>query len=161
MQSFTCTALLGIPLGGFQFHAPGCHGLWLLFPKHCAHLRPTILRSLNPRGTSSSGLGCSAFARHYWRNHFVFFSWGYWDVSLHPVSLSWTMNSSNYNRRLKRLGCPIRRFTDQRLLAAPRDLSQLATSFIASWHQGIHHKPLVAWSNIYSKRLVRNVFELS
>src|SRR5437899_964589 len=28
--------------------------------------------------------------------------------------------------------------------AAPRGLSQLTTSFIASWHQGIHHKPLVA-----------------
>ena len=28
--------------------------------------------------------------------------------------------------------------------AASRGLSQPATSFIASWHQGIHHKPLVA-----------------
>ena len=34
------------------------------------------------------GLGCSAFARHYLRNHFVFFSSGYWDVSLHRVSRS-------------------------------------------------------------------------
>ena len=29
-------------------------------------------------------------------------------------------------------------------LAAPRGLSQLATSFFASWRQGIHHLPLVA-----------------
>jgi hypothetical protein len=29
-------------------------------------------------------------------------------------------------------------------LAAPRGLSQLTTSFIASWRQGIHHLPLVA-----------------
>ena len=41
-------------------------------------------------------------------------------------------------------GFPIRRSPDQSLLAAPRGLSQLTTSFIASWHQGIHHKPLVA-----------------
>ena len=39
-------------------------------------------------------------------------------------------------------GFPIRKSTDQRLLAAPRSLSQRATSFVASWHQGIHQMPL-------------------
>jgi hypothetical protein len=39
-------------------------------------------------------------------------------------------------------GCPIRRFTDQSLFAAPRDLSQRTTSFIASQRQGIHRTPL-------------------
>ena len=39
------------------------------------------------------------------------------------------------------VGCPIRKFTDQCLLAAPRDLSQRATSFIASQCQGIHQMP--------------------
>ena len=38
-------------------------------------------------------------------------------------------------------GCPIRISTDQRLLAAPRGFSQRATSFIASWCQGIHRMP--------------------
>src|SRR5438105_2608377 len=32
-------------------------------------------------------------------------------------------------------GCPIRRFTDQSLFAAPHDLSQRTTSFIASQRQ--------------------------
>ena len=41
-------------------------------------------------------------------------------------------------------GFPIRKFTGQSLLAASRDLSQLAASFIASWHQGIRHKLLLA-----------------
>src|ERR1700730_6823812 len=41
-----------------------------------------------------------------------------------------------------RVGCPIRISTDQRLLAAPRGFSQRATSFIASWCQGIHRMPL-------------------
>ena len=40
-----------------------------------------------------------------------------------------------------RVGCPIRIPTDQRLLAAPRGFSQRATSFIASWCQGIHRMP--------------------
>ena len=35
-------------------------------------------------------------------------------------------------------GCPIRKFTDQSLFAAPRNLSQRTTSFIASQCQGIH-----------------------
>ena len=37
-----------------------------------------------------------------------------------------------------RVGFPIRKSADQRLLASPRSLSQRATSFIASWRQGIH-----------------------
>ena len=41
-----------------------------------------------------------------------------------------------------RVGCPIRISTDQRLLAAPHGFSQRATSFIASWCQGIHRMPL-------------------
>ncbi len=40
------------------------------------------------------------------------------------------------------MGFPIRKFTDQSLLAAPHDLSQRATSFIASQCQGIHQMPL-------------------
>ena len=37
-----------------------------------------------------------------------------------------------------RPGFPIRKFSDQSLLTAPQDLSQRATSFIASARQGIH-----------------------
>ena len=40
-----------------------------------------------------------------------------------------------------RVGCPIRKFPAQCLLAAPRNLSQRATSFIASQCQGIHQMP--------------------
>lgn len=41
------------------------------------------------------------------------------------------------------MGCPIRTSADQRLLASPRGFSQRATSFIASWRQGIHQMPLL------------------
>ena len=41
-------------------------------------------------------------------------------------------------------GCPIRRSLDQSLLAAPQGFSQRATSFIASWRQGIHQMPLLS-----------------
>ena len=39
------------------------------------------------------------------------------------------------------VGCPIRKSSDQSLLAAPQGLSQRATSFIASRRQGIHQMP--------------------
>ena len=42
-----------------------------------------------------------------------------------------------------RVGFPIRKSADQSLLAAPHGLSQRATSFIASWCQGIHQMPFL------------------
>ena len=39
---------------------------------------------------------------------------------------------------LSKVGFPIRKFPDQSLFAAPRNLSQRTTSFIASQRQGIH-----------------------
>src|SRR5689334_4326747 len=48
------------------------------------------------------------------------------------------MYSSQDNRCSHRLGSPIRKSPDHRLLASPRGLSQLATSFIAYLRQGIH-----------------------
>jgi hypothetical protein len=44
--------------------------------------------------------------------------------------------------QISKVGFPIRRFTDQSLFAAPHDLSQRTTSFIASQRQGIHRIPL-------------------
>ena len=39
------------------------------------------------------------------------------------------------------VGCPIRTPRNQRPLAAPPRFSQRATSFVASWRQGIHQMP--------------------
>src|ERR1700737_3714364 len=64
-------------------------------------------------------------------------------------SESWTMNATcvakiaqNSDLQISKVGCPIRKFTDQSLFAAPHDLSQRTTSFIASQRQGIHRIPL-------------------
>ena len=43
----------------------------------------------------------------------------------------------------KGVGFPIRTSRDQNLLAVPPGLSQRATSFIASQHQGIHQMPFI------------------
>ena len=41
------------------------------------------------------------------------------------------------------VGFPIRRSADQRVLSPPHGLSQSATSFIASYRQGIHQTPFL------------------
>jgi hypothetical protein len=86
----------------------------------------------------SLGLACSAFARHYLRNRgcFLFLEVLRWFTSL--GSLRTPMCSAHGNECLHSLGSPIRIFPDHSLLAAPRDFSQLATSFFACPRQGIH-----------------------
>ena len=54
------------------------------------------------------------------------------------------MDSHELGQVLPRPGYPIRTFTGQSVFAALRDLSQLTTSFIAYWHQGIHDALFVA-----------------
>ena len=54
------------------------------------------------------------------------------------------MYSGRDDQVLSRSGYPIRKSTGQSVFATIRRLSQLITSFIAYWHQGIHHALFVA-----------------
>ncbi len=67
---------------------------------------------------------------------------GYLDVSVPQVCL--TTLCIQIVIPLYVVGFPIRRSTDQRVLASPHGLSQPITSFIASQCQGIHKMPLCA-----------------
>ena len=91
------------------------------------------------------GLGCSAFARRYLRNHycFLFLQVLRWFTSLR--CLLQPMDSAEDTEVLPSVGFPIRKSSGQRLFPAYRSLSQVTTSFIDSWRQGIHRTPLVAW----------------
>ena len=91
------------------------------------------------------GLGCSRFARRYSGNRCA--------LSFPPVTEMFhfagsgscgPMNSIRRIPILLGMGSPIRTPTDQSVFAAPRGLSQLATSFIASCRQGIRLALLVA-----------------
>ena len=64
-----------------------------------------------------------------------------WSRPHSQFAISQFANPSTDNRSQK-VGSPIRKFTDQSLFAAPHDLSQRTTSFIASQRQGIHRIPL-------------------
>ncbi len=71
-----------------------------------------------------------------------FFSSGYLDVSVLRVS---SLNLCiQFKVPHKVVGCPIRKFSDQSLHTAPRNLSQYTTSFIAFQCLGIRHTPLNA-----------------
>src|SRR6202011_3978480 len=74
----------------------------------------------------------------YYRNHGCFLFLGVLRWFTSPRSLPTTMYSSQDSRCSHRMGSPIRKSPDHRLLASPRGLSQLATSFIAYLRQGIH-----------------------
>ena len=54
------------------------------------------------------------------------------------------MYSQKLDQVLPQSGYPIRKCTGQSVFAALRALSQLITSFIAYWHQGIHYVLFVA-----------------
>ena len=97
---------------------------------------------VSPEG--DTGLGCSDFARHYSRNRgfFLFLQVLRWFTSLGLLVLDYGF--VGLYGGFTSTGFPIRKSPDQSLLAAPRGLSQLATSFIAVFCQGIHHAPLVA-----------------
>ena len=90
-----------------------------------------VLQPQNCR--NNSGLGCSAFARRYLRNHFCFLLLRV----LRCFSSPGLPPCGYYIFNI--VGCPIRISADQFVCANPRSFSQLITSFIASESLGIPH----------------------
>ena len=144
-----------------KFRLQGYHLLWPGFPacsttytvcnflrKDAASLQnlPTTPPKERLHALPLDGLGCSLFARHYLGNRFCFLLLGVLRCFSSPGS---PPKAYVFSLRVPELnaqeGFPIRKSPDQRLLATSRSLSQLATSFIAILHQGIHRMPLVAW----------------
>ena len=74
----------------------------------------------------------------------VFFSWGYLDVSVPPVRLMHLCIQCMILEHDLQWVSPFGNPRIKACLAAPRGLSQLTTSFIASLCLGIHRTPLVA-----------------
>jgi hypothetical protein len=79
------------------------------------------MRSYNPEGARSLGLGCSLFARHYSGNHyFIFFSSRYLDVSVLGVGSPFGVI------RLQRTGDLILVCSSPQLIAAYHVLHRLS-----------------------------------
>ena len=87
-----------------------------------------------------SGLGSSAFARHYSRNHYCFLF-----LRLLRCFSSAGSPPSKGCLAFNQTGCPIRKSGYQHLFAVTPGLSQLVTSFFASRSLGIPRAPLVTF----------------
>ena len=85
---------------------------------------------------NKTGLGYSAFARRYLRNHYCFLLLRV----LRCFSSPGLPPCGYYIFNI--VGCPIRISADHIVCANPRSFSQLITSFIASETLGIPHTPL-------------------
>ena len=115
---------MSFPPGTEMFQFPGFAFILLLYSENKYLLlisvgpktAPALLIEDKRRPVAPEGLACAA-------------------------SPSLSQRASSEQQRSK-VGFPIRRFTDQSLFAAPHDLSQRTTSFIASQRQGIHQIPL-------------------
>ena len=148
-QGFSCPAVLRYPLRVRMIFAYAAITLYgLSFQRGSANHRigdSTVADPTTPTAPEgATGLGSSEFARHYYRNHycFLFLQVLRWFTSL--GSLVPAYGFSGPSAGFTSVGFPIRKSPDQRLCAASRSLSQLATSFIACFCQGIHRAPLVA-----------------
>ena len=147
-QGFTCPALLRYPLRVplvFVYAPVTLYGGLFHDLRLTTGLVTLLLRTLQPpHHRNGTGLGLSEFARHYYRNRdfFLFLQVLRWFTSLSLLDPAYVFSRSF--PRFAQEGFPIRRSPDLRLCAAPRSLSQLATSFIACFCQGIHRAPLVA-----------------
>ena len=103
-------------------------------------------------GCSHPGLGFSAFARRYLRNHccfrrktiLCFLFLRLLRCFSSPGSLRNTMYSCYGDGPQRPPGFPIQISMAQGLFAAPHGFSQLTTSFFGSWYQGIHPTLLLA-----------------
>ena len=124
-QDFTCPALLKdqnetLPIQGY-------HLLWLTFPDHSGCFQ--IGHWPGPRSlVTTNGVSVDVLSS------------GYLDISVYRVCFAILCIQIEMTLRP---GFPIRISADQSLLAAPHGFSQRVTSFIASWHQGIHQMPFL------------------
>ena len=136
IQGFTCPALLRIPLSykilpiqGYHLYCSAFQLILIPFCNHIVVLQPHICRN-------KYGLGSSAFARRYWRNHYYFLFLRVLRCFSSPGLLLLLGDISSIYR--------VAPFGNLRVsvCATNRSLSQLVTSFIASESLGIPHTPL-------------------
>ena len=102
------------------------------------------MQSVTPECTHS-GLGSSAFARRYLRNRVFFLFLRVLRCFSSGGSLRTAIWFTARWYGIAVPGFPIRISPDQCSFAAPRSFSQLVTSFIGSWCQGIPLALLLAW----------------
>ena len=121
----------GAGLNGQQLRLRGCHALRLRFPADSAAVDFFLLPVLQPRVVPCDipGLGSSAFARHYLRNHCYFLFLRVLRCFSSPRSPCGSIAAVPGSLPA---GFPIRTSAGHKAFAPHRGFSQLVTSFFAS-----------------------------
>ena len=129
----------GIPLATFRFRVRGYHPLCRTFPGASTSVQHTVMWLLQPHPKRGMVWAIPRSLAATYGVSFDFLSYGYLDVSVPRVGFLFRMT----------LACRVSPFGHPRFIAclpAHRGFSQAPTSFIASYCQGIHLMPLVAFS---------------
>ena len=124
------------------FRLQGFHLLRPAFPEPFGYTSHVRVGGPQPRRINPPVWPLSRSLAATWKIDFSFSSWGYLDVSVHPVSSSHAMCSHAGTRTLLQVSSLIRKSAGYSLCAAHRSLSQLVTSFFGSQCQGIRLMPL-------------------
>ena len=135
----------GFPSGRPLIRLRGFHPLCPAFPKQFCFKFRSLDRVLHPAHIAICGLGSSDFARHYFRNRFLFlflellrcFS----SLRIPSCILFYSYADSRF---FSLVGSPIQISMVLWLFAPPHSFSQLITSFFVSWYLGIHPTLLLA-----------------
>ncbi len=145
------------PRPGSGFRLRGSHPLRPAFPGRSPSLCPSLhWRSYNP-ATCIATPAVWAPARSLATTcaiTVVFFSSGYWDVSVPRVGPGLLAGVLPCGRA----GCPIRTSALQGIFAPVRGFSQLVTSFVASESQGILHVPFSPFLFSFKESRLSNRF---
>ena len=131
-QGSTCLVLLWILTRFGQFRLRGFHPLWQVFPGPFCYRPPSIFQS-EPR-VQAPGLGSSAFARRYLRNHGCFLFLRLLRCFSSPGSLHRPMYSACGDRSLSCRVAPFRYLRLSVYLPLPaafRSLSRLSSALSA------------------------------
>ena len=154
-QDSSCLVLLWILPASCPFRVRGFHPLWQVFPgpfcyRHSCFMQsePHDARTMVWALPRSLAATCGIIL--------IFSSSGYLDVSVHRVSLPYTMYSCTDTSC--DVGSPIQISPDQCLFAAPRSFSQLITSFVGSQCQGIRPASFVSLTLRTVKRFSRSSY---
>ena len=92
-QGSSCLVVLWILSRHLEFRLQVSHLLWLTFPNHSTTLNESLIQSLTPNVFLLSVWALPLSLAATYRIDFSFFSWGYLDVSVPPVSLPYTIDS--------------------------------------------------------------------
>ena len=126
-----------VSLGPLQISSTGVSPSALCFSKTVRLSVKVPRRDPQPRSASTPVWPLPRSLAATWRIDVSFSSWGYLDVSVHPVSFCRLCVHTADAHLLQCAGSPIRKSAVHQIFAPHRSLSQLVTSFIGFRCQGI------------------------